>query len=74
MGYDDVPEAGWGGYSLTTIAQSATGMVRAAVDILMEQIAQQEVQRRSTILPARLIVRGSARVPKAWAAPPGAAG
>ena len=74
VGYDDVPEAGWGGYSLTTIAQSATGMVRAAVDILMEQIAQQEVQRRSTILPARLIVRGSARVPKAWAAPPDAAG
>lgn len=66
VGYDDVPEAGWDGYSLTTVAQSATDMVLAAVDILMEQIAQQEVQRRSTILPAQLVVRTSARLPKTW--------
>ncbi len=64
VGYDDVPEAGWGGYALTTVSQSSEDMARATVDILMDQIEAQTVRRKAAILPARLVVRSSARVPK----------
>jgi DNA-binding LacI/PurR family transcriptional regulator len=63
VGYDDVPEAGWGGYELTTVSQSSAEMVRATVEILMEQITAQRVAGRAAITPARLVVRASARRP-----------
>lgn len=62
VGYDDVPEAGWGGYALTTVSQPAAAMVDAAVTILLEQVESSDVQRRAAVLPCRLVVRGSARV------------
>ena len=65
VGYDDVPEAGWGAYNLTTVEQPADAMVEATIAMLMEQIGQRDVQRRATVLPARLVVRGSARLPVA---------
>ena len=69
VGYDDVPEAGWGGYSLTTVEQPSEAMVEATIRILLEQIETREVQRKAAVLPARLIVRSSARVPKGRANP-----
>ena len=64
VGYDDVPEAGWGGYGLTTIEQPCRAMVDATVTIMMEQITRKVIERRAAVLPARLVVRGSARLPK----------
>lgn len=61
VGYDDVPEAGWGGYALTTVEQPAAAMVEAAVGILLEQVEQRVVTRRAAVLPCRLVVRGSAK-------------
>ncbi len=58
-GYDDVPEASWKGYDLTTVSQSADDMIAATVSILVDQIEQGAVRKRATVLPARLIVRGS---------------
>ncbi len=63
VGYDDVPEAAWDGYSLTTVAQPAEQMVNATVQILLDQIETQTIDRRTEILPARLVVRSSARTP-----------
>ena len=60
-GYDDVPEAAWKGYDLTTVMQSADEMIAATVEILMEQIERGEVRKRACLLPARLVVRGSTR-------------
>ncbi len=60
-GYDDVPEAGWGGYGLTTVAQPGAEMVAATVALLLEQIERQAVSRRAVVLPSRLVVRGSTR-------------
>lgn len=68
VGYDDVPEAGWGGYRLTTVRQPGPEMVAATVAILLEQVENTGVARRAAVLPARLIVRASARLP-AGAAP-----
>ncbi len=64
IGYDDVPEADWGGYKLTTVRQPSEAMIDATISILMEQIQQETVSRRAAILPAELIVRQSARLPK----------
>lgn len=65
VGYDDVPEAAWRAYDLTTVAQSSTHMVEATVNILFEQIESEVVRRRAVVLPATLMVRGSARLPVA---------
>ncbi len=63
VGYDDVPEAGWGGYRLTTISQPAEPMIEATVSILIEQIEERVVKRRAAVLPAELVIRESARLP-----------
>ncbi|MEZ5649427.1 MAG: LacI family DNA-binding transcriptional regulator [Burkholderiaceae bacterium] len=65
VGFDDVPEASWHGYDLTTVAQSSNDMIEATVSILLEQIEKSAVRRRASVLPCRLIVRGSARLPPA---------
>ena len=61
VGYDDVPEATWAGYSLTTVEQPAVAMVEATVSILLEQIERREISRRTAVLPCRLVIRGSTR-------------
>ncbi len=63
VGYDDVPEASWGGYELTTISQSSDEMVAATAAILMEQIENSVVRKRASVLPARLVIRKTARPP-----------
>ena len=64
VGYDDVPEASWRGYSLTTVAQSSEAMVEAAAAILLEQIERATVRKRASVIPAELIIRTSARIPQ----------
>ncbi len=64
VGYDNVPESAWQGYSLTTVSQSPEKMIDATVATLLEQIDKQKVKRRAVVTPAELVVRGSARKPK----------
>lgn len=66
IGYDNVPEASWQGYSLTSVTQSPSIMIKTAVGILLEQIEQRAVKKRAAVLPTKLIVRNSARVPDDW--------
>ncbi|MFD0915125.1 LacI family DNA-binding transcriptional regulator [Pseudahrensia aquimaris] len=61
VGYDDVPQAAWGAYDLTTVEQPADAMIAATKDILLEQIAAGAVSRRASVLHGELIIRGSAR-------------
>jgi DNA-binding LacI/PurR family transcriptional regulator len=67
VGYDNVPEASWAAYDLTTVSQSAEKMVQTTAQILLEQIERSQVRRRAAVLPAEMVIRGSARVPKALA-------
>ena len=64
VGYDDVPQAKWKAYDLTTVEQPSGPMIDATVDILMKQISATDIERHAAVLPARLIVRGSSRKPK----------
>ena len=63
VGYDDVPEASWGGYELTSVSQNLNEMITATIDILLSQIDRQKVRRKAAVAPAQLVVRGSARLP-----------
>lgn len=64
IGYDDVPEASWKGYDLTSVSQSSRRMVETTAEILIEQIERSAVKKRAAVLPAELVVRHSARLPK----------
>ncbi|WP_315927723.1 LacI family DNA-binding transcriptional regulator [Mesorhizobium sp. SP-1A] len=63
VGYDDVPEAGWGGYRLTSVAQRADRMIGETVNILLQQIETQEVRKANVVIPAEISIRTSARLP-----------
>lgn len=64
VGFDDVPEASWKGYDLTTISQSSRKMVEMTAAILLEQIGKRTVRKRAAVLPAELVIRTSARLPR----------
>jgi DNA-binding LacI/PurR family transcriptional regulator len=58
VGFDNVRQAAWGSYQLTSVDQDADAMIEATATLLLEQI-DGKVQSSSVVLPARLVVRGS---------------
>ncbi len=66
VGFDNVPSASWPAYQITTYEQPVEPMVAAVVRLLARALAEGH-GREDIIVPGRLIVRGSARLP---ASPP----
>jgi len=64
VGYDDVPAAAWQAFGLTTIRQPVDRMVAAAIDMLVGEIEQGAPSGRVEEVPAELVVRTSARLPR----------
>lgn len=60
VGFDDVPQAAWGAYRLTTIRQEVEPMVDATVALLREQM-QAELRPRDIVVPCSLIERATVR-------------
>lgn len=60
IGFDDVPQAAWGAYQLSTVVQSVEEMVDATVALLHEQM-QGEVRPRNVVIPCRVVERQSVR-------------
>ena len=60
VGCDNVPQAAWGSYQLTTVEQPVVPMIEATATMLREQLAG-EVSPHAVIVPSRLIVRASTR-------------
>lgn len=58
VGFDNVRQAAWGSYQLTSVEQDADAMIEATTQLLLNQI-DGSVQSSSVVLPARLVVRGS---------------
>jgi DNA-binding LacI/PurR family transcriptional regulator len=69
VGYDNVPQADWGAYRLTTVEQAVAPMVDATVRMLLQQLEADAVASDHAVIPTRLVVRGSARLPPAAARP-----
>lgn len=59
VGFDDVPQAAWGGYRLTTIAQDFHRMTKQAIAILMAHISNEEVDVVQTVNPVELVLRAT---------------
>lgn len=60
IGFDDIPQASWDPYHLTTIQQDTDGLAQQAVDLLVTRIAQFDLPSRHRAVPVKLIVRNSA--------------
>ena len=61
VGYDNVPEADWAAYNLTTVEQPVEAMIDETVSILIKQMENKEVIEVHKVTDARLIMRGSVR-------------
>ncbi|HMR29815.1 MAG TPA: LacI family DNA-binding transcriptional regulator [Geminicoccaceae bacterium] len=60
-GFDDIPQASWPSYELTTLRQPVRRMAHMAVRFLTEQIGGQAAPGERRLLAAELMVRGSTR-------------
>lgn len=71
VGFDNVPQAAWGGYQLTTIEQNADLMTQATVSILLERISSGvRMGAGHVITPVTVVHRATTR--KATKAEPAA--
>ena len=64
IGYDDVVQAAWPTYDLTTVRQPTNRMVAETVRLLVARIEGDDTAARRVELDGPLIVRGSARKPR----------
>jgi len=63
VGFDNVPQAAWDAYSLTTYEQPVQPMVEATVELLQSYLREgQTSPSRNVIVPGCLVVRDSCRV------------
>lgn len=61
IGFDDVPMAAWPSHSLTTVKQPVDMMIQKATELLMKQVAQEDMPPEHLILPVTPMLRGSTR-------------
>ena len=62
VGFDNVPQAAWASYELTTFEQPVQPMVEATVELLQSYLRQaQTPPSRNLVVPGQLIIRQSAR-------------
>ena len=60
VGFDDVPQAAWGAYQLTTVVQAVEPMVEATVELLHEQM-REDAQPRNVVIPCAVVERDTVR-------------
>jgi DNA-binding LacI/PurR family transcriptional regulator len=63
VGFDDIPQASWPAYSLTTVSQPIDRMVDTTIDVLMSAIQAPDAETIMKWIPVSLINRDSARIP-----------
>ncbi len=62
IGFDDIPEAGWKSYQLTTFRQNFQRLAKESVRILLHQIKSNEHRLTRIMLPAQLIERRTLKI------------
>jgi DNA-binding LacI/PurR family transcriptional regulator len=62
IGFDNIPQANWQGYQLTTISQDVNQMVLATVRVLLSQI-QNKIKPEHIVIPCEIIERNTLRKP-----------
>jgi DNA-binding LacI/PurR family transcriptional regulator len=66
VGYDDVPQAAWAAYRLTTVRQPIARMVEATVDTLLAEIEDPDRPSQKIEIAGPLKLRDTAPVPEGW--------
>ncbi len=62
VGFDNVPQADWGSYRLTTVEQQVGPMVEATVGLLQRYLRDDRTaQSENVIVPVQLVIRESVR-------------
>jgi DNA-binding LacI/PurR family transcriptional regulator len=62
VGFDNVPQADWGSYRLTTVEQPLQPMIEATVGLLQRYLRDAQVSpRENVVVPGQLVVRESVR-------------
>ncbi len=69
VGFDDIPMAAWKVFDLTTMRQDTEQMGRIGVRLLLDRIAEPNLDFRDVRLVPRMIQRGTHAVPPARTAP-----
>jgi DNA-binding LacI/PurR family transcriptional regulator len=65
VGFDNVPQAGWGSYRLTTVEQQVGPMIEATVGLLQRYLRDDRAaQSENVIVPIQLVIRDSVRTAK----------
>ncbi|MCT8998795.1 LacI family DNA-binding transcriptional regulator [Chelativorans intermedius] len=60
IGHDDVPQAAWGSYELTTMRQPCDLQADQAIDLLTSRMAEPEMAERVELTPVTLVRRATA--------------
>lgn len=65
VGFDDVPQASWGSYQLTSVKQDVQAMVSATVELLTSGLQRDEpAPARRVIISCQMVERASTRRPR----------
>ncbi len=64
IGFDGIAASGWPSYDLTTMEQQIERMTSEAMEILMARIADPSLPPETRFVPAQLVARSSARLPR----------
>jgi DNA-binding LacI/PurR family transcriptional regulator len=62
IGFDDVEQASWPKYDLTTVRQPVEAMVNSSVELLLDAIRYPDRERENRLVPVEFIARTSARL------------
>jgi DNA-binding LacI/PurR family transcriptional regulator len=69
VGFDNVPQADWGSYRLTTVEQPVQPMIEATVGLLQKYLRGEHLsQSENVVVPGQLVLRDSVRPAVAAAA------
>jgi LacI family transcriptional regulator len=65
VGFDDISEASWHRFSLTTVRCNLPRMARSAAEMLLSRLAEPGQPPRRLVLPTEVVLRGSHSAPSA---------
>ena len=60
IGHDDIPQAAWASYNLTTILQSCDLQATQAIELLTSRMEDPKMTARVEFSPVSLVQRGTA--------------
>jgi DNA-binding LacI/PurR family transcriptional regulator len=59
IGFDDIPQASWNGYQLTTYRQPVEKLIGETIEVLINAISDPEVPLQTKIIKGDLLIRAS---------------